>query len=511
MLTPVYADSGTGTSDALAAVAETYRRHLPKGELRAFPVEGLDRLDLPVEIASFRFPDDHTAGDFPIGPVQFDGFGYGMTRQEATVGALGELTESAHCEVSLASREFPVGSYDAMCEKFGREFVCDPLTLCLPAGSSYTSKRPLAWTESRRLRDDATVYVPLEFAAIGRHQMRGRDALITPITNGLGAGLSQPQAIAHGLLELLQRDGNCTAFRAMDRGVVIELDEIADPGVRALFEQLKAAGLDVMAKLASTEFGLVNAYVVGRDTQESDLPIQTTACGEASHLDRERALRKAAVEFAAARSRKAFMHGPLDRIRSVAPDWYLPSYLENFDPAGEEPRALQAMKNWAEMSQGELEALLAKQVFAQNETVPLSTLPTVEPTSIADPAARCDAVVQRLAAEDLDVLVLDYSPPGQDEIAVVKTIVPGLEGETMSYGRIGERGVRRLLDRKEPIVGLGLPTQGCLRARLTPEAERRLGGPIWFDPNAAAARVGKLYALYREPASHAVPLALAGK
>jgi ribosomal protein S12 methylthiotransferase accessory factor len=34
---------------------------------------------------------------------------------------------------------------------------------------------------------------------------------------------------------------------------------------------------------------------------------------------------------------------------------------------------------------------------------------------------------------------------------------------------------------------------------LTPAAQERLGGPAWFDRAGADARVGPLYALYREP------------
>ena len=506
---PVYADSSaTSPDDRLWEVAELFKAALPPGELRAFSVHGLDRLDLPVEIASFQFPADHSAG-----PVQFDGFGYGLSQAEATVGAFGELTESAHCERDLSSREFVEGSYDEVVQAFGPRGVVDPLTLCLPAGSAYSPSQPLSWTHTVRWRTGERVLLPVEFAAVGRHQLRGRQPLITTITNGLGAGLSTDQALAHGLLELLQRDGNCTTFRALDRGIVIERDEIADEGVRALFDRLEAAGLQMQAKLASTEFGMVNAYVIGRDVQGAAMSLQATACGEAAHLDRERALRKAAVEFAAARSRKAFMHGPLDRIAEVAPDWYLPHYLEHFDPAAEEPRALEAMCQWVQKDQHELETLLAETVFAERQHVRLSELPTVPAASIADPADRCEAICSRLEAEGLEVLLVDSSPQHDRDgeatpVVALRAVVPGLEGETMSYGRLGERGVQRLLQRGVDFVGLGEPTGSRLPVLLTNEAQERLGGPAWFDPQRAADVVGDHYALYREPASHAVPVTL---
>ena len=79
----------------------------------------------------------------------------------------------------------------------------------------------------------------------------------------------------------------------------------------------------------------------------------------------------------------------------------------------------------------------------------------------------------------------------------------------MSYGRIGERGVARLLDRGDPLVTVGTDPGGWARVHLTAEAEERLGGPAWFDRGGADRRVGELYALYREPGRHVVAEVLA--
>jgi len=92
--------------------------------------------------------------------------------------------------------------------------------------------------------------------------------------------------------------------------------------------------------------------------------------------------------------------------------------------------------------------------------------------------------------------VIDCSPPGS-AVKVVKTIVPGLESETMSYHRIGWRGVRRLRARHDPLL-LDAPRDGAGRVRLRPEDEARAGGPAWFDARLADQLVGKLYPLYRE-------------
>ena len=88
----------------------------------------------------------------------------------------------------------------------------------------------------------------------------------------------------------------------------------------------------------------------------------------------------------------------------------------------------------------------------------------------------------------------------------------GLEVETMSYGRLGERGVRRRLlahpALPEPLVAVGdRPGPAWGRVLLPTVSEERLGGPVWFDHAAADRAVGDLYALYREPGRHAAPLA----
>ena len=68
--------------------------------------------------------------------------------------------------------------------------MVDPLTLCLPAGSPWTPEMPLSWVEARRWPSDEAVLVPREWVAAYPYQLgEDKPRLITPITNGLGAGL----------------------------------------------------------------------------------------------------------------------------------------------------------------------------------------------------------------------------------------------------------------------------------------------------------------------------------
>ena len=97
----------------------------------------------------------------------------------------------------------------------------------MDAGADVDPDRPLRWLPARRWRDGALaeqVWVPAEVAAVSGDDVPGGPPaggwLVTPITNGLGAGQSLAWAVGHGLLELLQRDGNGLRFRALDPGDV---------------------------------------------------------------------------------------------------------------------------------------------------------------------------------------------------------------------------------------------------------------------------------------------------
>lgn len=464
-----------------------------------FPVVGLDVLDVPLHSAALPTSPRHPGGS---------GLGYGATGEEARVGALGEMAEMALSVRAHEQVERVEASYAELVGKQGSGRVQDPRTLCLEAGSHYDDDRVVQWLPMTRLRDGETVLVPAELVASAPQDLPGDPPpegwLTTVITNGQGAAFDPAQAVTHALLEVLQRDGNATTFRSMDRGVVVDLDGLRDPDALALLERLDAAGIDVVVKLASTDFGIVDVHAVGcsRDASEP-VPVMATACGEAAHPDRDAAVRKALHEFAAARSRKAFMHGPLDLVRGATPPGYLDDWLDGHPPERlvEEDRALQAMLGWARSGTPALVELLQDRVLARHSSVRLVDLPTWDGDDLNA------HVVDALHAAGLDVLV-DVQPSQGDAVAV-KVLVPGLEVETMSYGRIGERGVHRLLEHETGLVTVGPDPGGWARVHLTAQAQERLGGPAWFDLEGAQRQVGALYALYREPGRHVVAQVLA--
>ncbi|GAB4064323.1 hypothetical protein GCM10028777_10200 [Angustibacter speluncae] len=478
----------------LAEAAAAYRASFPPvDELR---VDGLDVV--PVHLRSAVLPafEEHPGGS---------GLGFGATDEEAAVGALGEMAELALSGLAMRPTEPVVGSYRELLGARGPQGVQDPRTLCLEAGSAYDDDRVLHWHPTRRWTTGEQVLVPSELVASSAQDLPGGPPpggwLTTIITNGQGAAFDVPRATVHALLELVQRDGNAVSYRALDPGTVVDLDLPLDPDSDALLASLRDNGFDVQVKLAGDDLGVVSVFVVGhrRDGAEP-VPVMATACGEAAHPDPAVAVRKALFEFVAARSRKAFMHGPLDLVRAATPAGYLDGWAATHPverlASGEEPRALEAMRAWARLGGDEMAALVQERVMVERRRVPLSSLPR----STAEVTA--DGLVGHLAAQGLDVLV--HERPSRGPAVAVKVVVPGMEVETMSYGRIGERGVRRLLGTDLDLVRVGDDPGGWARVHLTPDAEERLGGPAWFDRAGADRLVGPLYPLYREPSRHVV-------
>ena len=386
---------------ALKDAIQLYKDHLPGDGLFVFDISGLDRVGIPIQIAALITEDGFTN----------DGFGYGGNADEALVGALGEMTETYHTHYALMRAPACEGlSYREMVDHCGEDHVVDPRTLCLSAGYPYDANLPLRWVAVHRWRDGARCWAPREMVATGgatyatqsnhvEQVHASRSAQLFPaITCGLGAGISLEQALSHGVLELLQRDGNCTSFRAMDAGIDIKLDALEAPEIKATLQHLESLGLRLRPKLASTEFGLSNIYVIAEPTDsnrpEEPFPLLATACGEAVHPNRERALRKAIQEYIASRCRKCFMHGDLDQITQLAPTEYIERILKPQPYACEEPKALREMSGWIGKTQAELRSLLKDTVFSSNETVNFSELPSVSDDLVADPSQRLSDVAK---------------------------------------------------------------------------------------------------------------------
>lgn len=465
---------------------QLYRQALGKaGKAFEFPLSPFDHLGLPLWTVAL------IGGDGALS----DGFGYGANLEAAQTSGWGECVEWFFAREGLRNLPRQNTSFTHL-----EASAIDPRTLCLHAGSKYSPNDEREWVSVTRWPDGTKKWVPIEFVAPRAADIapgaKPEDFLVVPITNGSGAGPDLEHAIAHGVLELLQRDGNSVSYRALDQGIVVELDAVQNSETRELLAFLEAQNIEVMVKVAALDFGLCNLYVVGydRELERALEPIALSACGESVHPDREWALAKALREWGMARARKVFNHGSLERVKQLAPD----GYLDAFGPSAmrsEDGRALCEMRGWMSLNHREFFDMLQHPVFEKRQSVRFSDLPQ---TRTDDSAALLRLLHERLGAEGLEIYYADFSPPGS-ELKVVKVVVPGLEVETMTYERIGARNLKRLLSRDSPIVGLGRK-EGA-KPIVLPN-----GREAWFDSAQKESAVGRLYPLYREPGRHVVGL-----
>ncbi|WP_375419699.1 YcaO-like family protein [uncultured Sphingomonas sp.] len=487
----------TGLPQDLGTAAQAYLDAFPPGEVVAFPIHQLDALGLPVWVVALFPEGEALSGIMPYG------VGYGSTDEAAVLGALGEIAEMVWPTLTLGARAKTSGSYNDLATNLGDRSVADPLTLCLPAGSPVDRDTVLDWVEARRWADGSSVLVPIDFAAYSAKELApGYQPFTTIISNGMGAGPDLDWAVGHGLCEILQRDGNGLLFRALDRGVALDLDTPLAASSQAILDRFAEAGIRAIPKFATDQFGLPNLYCVGVDEARAPAaPIMVTACGEACHPDRTAALDKALTEYAASRARKAFAHGPAELAAAVAPEGYVRRFLAQAGRAAKssDTRAFDTMRDWTRRDAVTLRGWLADTMLSERSTRRFSDLPNQPAADGHARAARARAAVE---AAGFDILYVDMSPPDR-AVTVVKVIVPGMEVETMSYYRIGARNAEKLLAMDSPLIGFGEPTEIMRAIRLTPEDEERLGRPL-FDTVAADAIVGSLYPLYREPEAHHV-------
>ena len=483
-----------------------YRRALGVGRVHEFPLTPLDTTGIPVWCV-FTWQDGQCQG----------GIGYGPTDDRARTGAWGEFAEGLGVQRLQADLPTRRATYAAL--QAAGEAAIDPRRHRLPVGTDYTNDTERLWVEARRYapgtdRDREPVWVILDEAIAHTFGVpEGYRPLYTPITNGLGAGDTLERALSHGMLELVQRDASSVGYRAFDRGVVLDLDGVESAETRALIDRLQHdAGITLQAKLAETPLGIPAVYVVGRERDLGAMPhpLVLTGCGEGAHPDREKALYKAVLEYGASRARKRFAHGPIEDLDGVLPAPYLAA-VRAYGVEGEEGRATEAVAEWAGLSAEEQLRRLEGTWFREAERVPFMAVPTASVPD--DPAALAEHVAGRYADAGIDVLYVELSPPGAD-IAVVKTIAPGMEVETVTYHRIGPRNVRRLLDRARAgdplvhpnLVGIGRPPAEAQAIPLGPDAEASLGGPAWVHLDLMEEALGPLYAMYREPGGHVVGL-----
>jgi ribosomal protein S12 methylthiotransferase accessory factor len=372
------------------------------GITRLANITGLDRIGIPVWLAIRPNSRSLTVAS-----------GKGVTHDAARCSALCESIESHYGE----RFEGPVRL--ARFTDFERPAVVDPEKLAKGRGSTYAATATLPWVEARDVRDGSPVWVPYELVHTDATLPRrpGSGAFLFS-SNGLASGNSEPEAMLHALCELVERDALALWRQRNDRArrsTRVDLNSITGAVNRTLHARLTDAGIDVVLWNVTSDIGIAAFCAVLIDrASASDLTPYPASFGVGCHPDRDIALARALTE--AAQSRATSIAGTRD------------------DMARHSYESTQAREQIDEF----------RQLTREPSRARFDEVVTAEDTSVTSHLRR---IVERLGRRRLKQVLTVRVSPADAPLAVVRVIVPGLEGPSSSAsyqpGARARRAARR--------------------------------------------------------------------
>ena len=144
---------------------------------------------------------------------------------------------------------------------------------------------PHEWVASESLRDGRAVLVPRDLAFFGQPLSTSRWAMVC--SSGVATGSTREEAIAFGLMELIERDAFVNSWYARVPGRRIDAESV--PGLRPLLTRASLLGHRIELLSLPSETGLPIMVAVARATSAA-------AVGAAAHPEPARAARCAVEE-----------------------------------------------------------------------------------------------------------------------------------------------------------------------------------------------------------------------
>lgn len=364
---------------------ETLRRLLPTlgryGITRVANVSGLDRIGLPV-VAVCR-PNARSSAVF---------HGKGVDLVSAKVSGIMEAIETWHAE----NIQQPL-LFGSVHDLAGRFALADLDGLARRSAAPLPAHVPLLWIEGRDLMAEASAWLPFETVhADFRVDGPVASGCFAMDTNGLASGNILLEAVSHGLCEVIERDATAlwrASPPAARERMRLDLAGVTDPLCTGVLARLAAAGIEVAAWDITTDIGVPAVQCVLKDAAAS---LGHIGLGAGCHPARDVALLRALTE--AAQVRLTYIAGSREDLR---PDDYAPATLRSRHDAV------------TRMLEG---------------PAPSTAFDSGPATAFDDFTAEVAWLLERLRdAGFMQAIAVDLSR-ADAEVAVVRVVVPGLEG-----------------------------------------------------------------------------------
>lgn len=323
------------------------------------------------------------------------------------------VTQGKGCDLPLAKAS---GIMEAVEQHFAEVFAPKDLRLAeidkilaeggispelWPGGTDRVPRRRrLIWIRSETLLRTAGPWVPFDLVHLDfRVDHPLRHGTFPVSSNGLASGNCWSEAMVHGACELIERDASCLFYQSTVEQQLarrIAPDTVTGKVCSALLQRFEAAGILVAIWDVTSDLGVASFLVATLERDPSPTRRTGVALGAGAHLEREVALARALCE--AAQSRLTRIAGVRDDIVS-----------EDFNRV----RSLESDRRWRSLMQ-------VPQTMRDFDSVT-----DWQHTTFEDDLCHLESI---LAGADLGPILTVDLAPGDEDFAVVRVLIPGLEG-----------------------------------------------------------------------------------
>jgi ribosomal protein S12 methylthiotransferase accessory factor len=280
---------------------EGLRPHLAAmGITRIANVTGLDRIGVPVVMVCR--PNSRSLATSQ---------GKGADLDAAKVSGLMEAIELYHAEHVLLPLKLA-------CEAELRYShpVVDTSQLASIANSRFHPQLDLLWVEAVDLVAQEPLWLPYEIVHVSaRVPVPTGSGCFASTSNGLASGNSLPEALLHGICEVVERDA-VAVWKAAGadgrRGTRLDLESVDDPDVVEVLERCRDAGVEAAAWETTSDIGIPAFFCEIVDEPDNVPRVPGGFSGMGCHPARGIALLRALTE--AIQSRLTVISGSRDDL-----------------------------------------------------------------------------------------------------------------------------------------------------------------------------------------------------
>lgn len=291
----------------------------------------------------------------------------------------------------------------------------------------FDEEREMPWVWGYSLCHNKPLLVP---ELLAYYSLGGREGFVYETSNGCAVGGSLVEAILHGILEVMERDAFLLTWYARLPIPRLRLDDVEDRELRWMAKRFEAVtGYDLLLFDMTMEHGVPCIWSMARNRNPVGARL---ICSAGAHLDPMRAAKSAIHELAGS----------------------FPDFGERYE--AHRPMALKMLDDPSRVRDMAHHSVLyslpeaeARLDFLLHQNRPSESFRSrfQPPVRNEDLTEDLRGLLQTLEALNLDVIVIDQTPPElkRHGLYCVKTLIPGMLPMTFGHHLTRLEGLTRVL------------------------------------------------------------------